>query len=278
MKHTPVYLEEFIEAQNIVEGGKYIDATYGQGGYTQAIIERGGEVMAIDADARQIERAPHKNNDQVHLVHGSYCDIKELAATHSFYPVDGVVFDLGLSYEQMMQSERGFSYQMSDQPLDMRLDAESGTETAAQVLKSRSKDELYTIFSHYGEELAAEQLAEYIVATRKQSPIVTVGDLVALIDAVILERPHQSYARIFQALRMEVNQELEQIKAGITGAVELLKDGGYLVVVTFHSIEDRLVKRLFQSNHQLSHAKRVTKSNPMPFERSATLRVAQKKS
>ncbi len=277
MKHTPVYKQEFMDALQVAPGKLYVDATYGQGGYTQEILDKGGRVLALDRDARQIRQAPHAGNANVMLVAASYADIAEVAKAHDVKDVDGVVFDLGLSYEQMMQSGRGFSFQALEQPLDMRLNPDAQTETAAKVLQTCDKDELYEVFSRYGEELAADALAAHVVAVRKHHPFVVVADLIQAINEVIRDGAQYSYARIFQALRMRVNEELDHITRGIDGAIELLAPEGRLVVVTFHSIEDRLVKRLLQQSPNLTNQKRVIKKNPEPYERSATLRVAQKR-
>lgn len=276
MKHTPVYLNEFITALAVVSGNQYIDATYGQGGYTQAILDRGGRVLALDRDSRQIAQAPHAHHKDVTLVAASYADLAAVVADQGVSDVDGVVFDLGLSYEQMMQSGRGFSFQAQEQPLDMRLSPDTQKETAAQVLQTYTKEQLYEVFSRYAEELAAEELAAHIVAVRKHHPFVVVADLVEAINAVIRDGASYSYPRIFQALRMQVNSELDHITQGIEAAVSVLAPQGRLVVVTFHSIEDRLVKRLLQRSPQLTGQQRVIKKNPEPYERSATLRVAHK--
>lgn len=279
MKHTPVYKEEFLKALNVMPGGRYVDATFGQGGYTQELAAMGAYVLALDADARQVALA----NDlydakQVIIVHGNYAHVEQVVAEHAFYPVDGVVFDLGLSFEQMMNAKRGFSYKNTDDPLDMRLDAEEDTPTAQQLLSKCSEDELYEIFSHNGEELKARELAAYIVHTRHEHPYKTVGDLLYAISAVAQYEREKSFSRVFQSLRMAVNHELDRLREGIAGAIHILKPGGTIVVLTFHSVEDRLVKRLLQSSPQLEAQKRVVKKNPLPFERSAILRVAVKKS
>ena len=279
MKHTPVYKEEFLKALNVVAGGKYIDATYGQGGYTQALVDAGAHVLALDADKRQVELAAQSfDPEKAVIVHGNYAQLEELAAEHSFYPVDGVIFDLGLSFEQMMNAKRGFSYKNTEDPLDMRLDAEEDTATAQQLLSKKNEDELYEIFSHNGEELSARALAAYIVRTRHEHPYHTVGDLLYAISAVVQYEREKSFSRVFQSLRMAVNHELDRLRQGIAAAIHVLKPQGVIVVLTFHSVEDRLVKRLLQSSPLLDAPKRVVKKQPLPFERSAILRVAVKKS
>lgn len=275
--HTPVLLKEVIESLNVWEGKRYIDGTLGGGGYSFEILKRGGKVLGIDLDNDAIEwvrrefkvkssplrqgfvgqaKFKIKEEDFV-LIQGNFKDIEKIARSHNFFPVAGIVFDLGLSSYQIEGSGRGFSF-MRDEPLDMRMSNESKL-TAADIINSYSEQDLCEVFLK-GEEHFAREIASKIVERRKQKKFETTGELVEL----IVKNKHGSGAthpatKIFQALRMEVNNELDNLKIALPKAFELLESKGRLVVVSFHSLEDRIVKRLFRELMQEGYAIGITR-------------------
>jgi 16S rRNA (cytosine1402-N4)-methyltransferase len=238
--HTPVLLKESIEALNIQEGGRYIDATYGLGGHSQEIAQAGGLVLGLDWDPenvqKNIKRGLPKN---VKLIYGNYGNIKDIAQNNNWAPCKGVIFDLGLSMDQIRLSQRGFSYEARAEPLDMRIDT-SLEESAADIINSSTREDLYDIFTQNAEEINSRSIAQAIYSTRRMKPVETVGDLLDAISKV--SRNRSTIARIFQALRIEVNNEFENIRQGLQGAYEILEEGGRIVMITFHSSEDRIVK------------------------------------
>lgn len=273
--HTPVLLNEAIEELKVISGGLYIDATAGEGGHLKKILEKGGKVLAIDLDESQIKENSQKiKNENLTLVVGNFADIEKIAKAQGFFPVDGILFDLGLSYYQLSDSGRGFSYKKHEEPLDMRL-SPSYENTAADLINSLSEDELYQIFARNAEEINSWAIAQAIVRARRLRKIKTVEDLVKLIDGVTGDKDEKVYARVFQALRMEVNYEITNLKKGLKGATNLMKEGGRLVTITFHSVEDRTVKK-FISENKLKQIEKLRGNKKSGYERSATLRVIQK--
>jgi 16S rRNA (cytosine1402-N4)-methyltransferase len=278
--HTSVFGEEAIRELNIQEGGLYIDATAGEGGHTKRIVDAGGRVLALDLDESQINRLKEvfKENEKVKLAVGNFDNLEQIAKENGFPQVDGVLFDFGLSMEQVARSGRGFSYRVASDPLDMRINTQSET-TAAEIVNTFSIEELYEIFAKYAEELHSQAIAQEIVGNRVKKRLVTVGDLVVLIDHVldrkqVPEGKEPTYARIFQALRIAVNNEIENIRNGLQQAVRLTKQGGRIVIITFHSIEDRVVKQFIRENQLRSLYKNVVRSQSgLRFERSAKLRI-----
>lgn len=267
--HTPVLLKEAIEALNVGEGGLYIDATVGEGGHTQEILKLGGRVLGIDADYEQIQNLESRiNNPKLKLVVGNFRDIEKIARENEFFPVDGVIFDLGLSMRQLKESGKGLSYMNDSEPLDMRLN-ESLEVTAAEIVNSYSEDELYEIFAKFSEELDSGPIAKAIVRTRKIKKLENVGDLKKAIKEAIGRESQKVNSRIFQALRIKVNDEIRNLEEGLKGAYMLIKKQGRIAVITFHSLEDRLVKRF--GGKKVAVGNRAHK-----FERSAKLRVLVK--
>ena len=278
MTHTPVMLDEALEALQVNKGKRYIDATIGQLGHLNKIRELGGEVLGLDYDKEQIKRASKElEGSGVMLAQCNFADIEAIAKEKNFYPVDGVLFDLGISYGQMTSNGIGLSFKNREEPLDMRL-LDQTREDASDFLNSANEEELYFILARYGEEPLSEKIAKSILRRRNDRKIKTVGDLCDAIDAVAPSKDTRIYSRIFQALRMLVNDEVENLHKGFMGGLSLLKSGGVLVVITFNSGEDRQVKKLISNNKKLiSNDWKVKKKMAKSFERSALMRVVVKK-
>lgn len=262
-KHTSVLLHEVVEALNVKDGEKYIDATLGGGGHTVEILSHGGIVLGIDRDTDALDFVAESQRKQVEdktltLTQGNFSEIKRLAQEKGFENIHGVLFDLGVSSYQLDEAERGFSLK-SNARLDMRMDRQQEL-SAYEVVNSYPKDKLQEIFYLYGEEPNARQIAEAIHDLRKKVPITTTKELGELIQTI----PHKSEpihpaTRVFQAIRIEVNDELRSEKKGLQDAVELLKVGGRIVVISFHSLEDRIAKQLFSRMEQEKKGKIITK-------------------
>ena len=255
VRHQPVLLREAITFLAVRGGGRYIDATFGGGGHTRAILEASapsGLVLAIDADPEAVARAGQLAGEfpgRVVPCHGNFADVRKLALTHGFSEVDGVLFDLGLSSFQLAAPERGFSFQLQG-PLDMRLDPGRG-QPAAVLVNTWPVERLAELFTRYGEEPRAWPAARAIVEARQRAPIETTEQLALVVSRVTGRRRGLHPAtRIFQALRIAVNEELGALEAALDGAIELLRPGGRLVVISFHSLEDRIVKRRFRAESQ----------------------------
>ena len=252
--HVSVLLHECIDNLNIRPDGIYVDGTLGMGGHSEQIAARltTGKLIGIDRDETAIERAGARLapfGDRVRLVHGNFRDAAAILDRLGIDAVDGMLFDLGVSSPQLDESERGFSY-MHDAPLDMRMDR-TAYLTAREVVNSWSYEELRRILFEYGEERYAPAIAKRIVQHREQQPIETTLELVDIIKSAmppqaLREKQHPA-KRSFQAIRIAVNGELDGLRAAIDGAHELLAPGGRLVVLTFHSLEDRIVKQAFRA-------------------------------
>ena len=251
--HQPVMLDEVIDTLAPTDGGRYIDATFGNGGYSRAILSAANcHLMAIDQDPEAIARGQSLVRSfapRFTLAHGRFSQMAELQAIHSERPakqsLDGIVFDLGVCSTQLDQPERGFSFQ-KDGPLDMRM-SQDGRD-AAEVVNQASESDLADILYHYGDERASRRIARAIVKARSNGPITRTLQLAEIIHSVMPRpKPGQSDSatRSFQALRIYVNQEITEIEDALEAAQMMLKPGGRLVVVTFHSLEDRIVKRFF---------------------------------
>lgn len=281
MTHTPVFLQQVLSHVNTQTDTRYIDCTFGEGGHATALAKMGLEVLALEADVTQIEvfqartDIPDAVRKRIHLVQGNYAFVADLAVQNGFNRVDGVLFDLGLSMAQI-NSERGFSYKHLHQPLDMVIDTNAskrGTARAADVVAEYEESELVALFEKYSERLSSKPIAKAIVNARINKRIETVGDLRDALMKVVEER---EFPAIFQALRMEVNEELEAIRQALEGAKEIVKSGGTIQIITFHSIEDRLVKLWARSHALKKIAKYVGREiSTRDFERSAILRVYQ---
>lgn len=271
--HTPVLLQQTIEALEVKKGRKYIDATFGLGGHTKEILVAGGSVLGIEWDAQSLEQRRREFTDNnVKLVHGNFADIAQLAIANQFTPVAGILFDLGLSMWQIRESGKGFSYDLDDEPLDMRIDSTLNT-TAGDIITSYSEDQLYETFTQNAEELNSRAIAHALVQSRRIAPIHTVGQLKDVIEKV--KKDNATTARIFQALRIEVNNEIENITKGLDGAISILESDGRIVIITFHPSEDRIVKSWIRSHASTVKAqkKAIRAKNGQRFERSALLRV-----
>jgi 16S rRNA (cytosine1402-N4)-methyltransferase len=240
--HVPVMLQECIKALNIRPGGTYIDVTFGGGGHSREIIKHlgeGGRLLAFDqdADARQNIIA----DDRFEFIDQNFRYLKNFCRLHNAIPVDGILADLGVSSYQFDQAERGFSIRF-DAELDMRMN-QASTLTAKEVVNTYSEADLHRIFGIYGEIKNAKSLAKTIVTARLNGPLNTVADLKNVINGLIPKGKENKYlAQVFQALRIEVNQELEALKDFLIQSADVLVSGGRLVVMSYHSLEDRLVK------------------------------------
>ncbi len=248
--HIPVLLGEVLEALAPIEGGIFVDGTFGAGGYTRALLEGGArQVIAIDRDPRALAAGAEMAEDfggRLVLVEGSFARIDDIAAARASGPIDGVVLDIGVSSMQLDQAERGFSIQR-DGPLDMRM-SDTGP-SAAELVNQAGEGALADVIFHYGEDRAARRIARAIVAARRDRPIVRTGALAEVVTRVLpRQRTGQIHpaTRCFQALRIAVNDELGQLAEGLAAAERTLPEGARLVIVTFHSLEDRIVKRFFQ--------------------------------
>lgn len=276
--HTPVLLQQAIEALDVQPGRKYIDATVGEGGHTIEILKRGGDVLAIDWDETQIEnlKLKTKNYQNLVLTVGNFAQIEEIARQYNFFPVDAVLFDLGLSMAQLRSSKRGFSYQNLEEPLDMRLNRQS-TVTAADLINSLPSNKLYEILVSGSEEISSRAISDAIVRARSLKTLRTVSDLRSVLDHVSGRIDEKVYARVFQAFRIAVNAEFENLKRGLQGAARITDKKGKIVVITFHSLEDRFVKNFARLNKFLIvKEKKDKKIARHKFERSAQVRVLEK--
>lgn len=247
-KHEPVMLEECIEALNINPAGIYVDGTLGGAGHSIEILKRlspNGKLIGIDRDEEAIKASEKRLKDfkNVTYIHGNHDDIQEILQDLGIQEVDGILLDLGVSSYQLDEKSRGFSY-MSDNILDMRMDTSKGI-TAKDVINTYSEEQLSDILWKYGEEKFSKQIAKNICKTRKEKEITTTKELVEIIEKTIpraMQKDGHLAKRTFQAIRIEVNNELEPLYKTIENSVHCLKQHGRLVVITFHSLEDRLVK------------------------------------
>ena len=261
--HVTVLLEEAVGALAIKADGVYIDATFGRGGHSRRILaelNEKGRLIAVDRDPQAIEAGSAINDPRFRLVHRAFGELAEAARDAGVSDVDGILFDIGVSSPQIDDGERGFSFR-HDAPLDMRMDTTQG-ETAAEWLARAEIREITEVIRDYGEERFAFQIAKKVVAARLEQPIVTTGQFAALVRATVRTRePGQDAAtRSFQALRIHINQELGQLEIALPQALELLKPGGRLVVISFHSLEDRIVKNFMREQ---STADSLPKSLPL---------------
>jgi 16S rRNA (cytosine1402-N4)-methyltransferase len=245
--HVPVMLAEVLATLGPQDGATYLDATFGGGGYARAILEAapGCTVFAIDRDPDAIARGAalaQRFAGRLHLIEGRFGDMLALLRDRGIAALDGVVMDLGVSSFQLDQAERGFSFR-ADGPLDMRM--EKSGPSAAELVNSLPERELADIIFRFGEERFARRIARTIVARRAEAPFTTTADLAALVRRAVPRDPSgiDGATRSFQALRIAVNDELGEVERGIAAAMELLAPGGRLVVVAFHSLEDRIVKQ-----------------------------------
>jgi 16S rRNA (cytosine1402-N4)-methyltransferase len=258
--HLPVLVDEVIEMLAPAPGSLHIDATLGGGGHTERILEAAnpdGRLLGLDADpaaiARVEARLRARFGARLVLRQANFRELADVAPASGFDAVDGCLFDLGLSSFQLADRERGFGFRAGG-PLDMRFDPSRGVP-AAELLASLDAAELTALFRRYGEEPKAPRIARAIVDARRVAPVATADELAALVERVappnprIRRRTHPA-TRVFQALRIAVNEELDALQAGLASALDLLRPGGRLVVLSYHSLEDRIVKRFFQAERR----------------------------
>ncbi len=296
MSHIPVLLQEILFYFDPKPGDRFIDGTANGGGHLFALAERiapEGMIIGIEADKNifdtlqgKISKSEYGKN--ITAVHGSYANIAEIAKEHKVTP-KGILFDLGTSSIQLDQSGRGFSFQ-KDEPLDMRFDETRQTLRASDIVNHATKDELEKLIKEYGEERFARRIAERIADERKRHPILRTLQLVDVIARAMpapARRGKIHFAtRTFQALRIAVNEELETIRKGIEGAINAGGSGTFIAVISFHSLEDRIVKNMFRDESKSGRLALITKKPLIPNQeeirinprsRSAKLRIAQKR-
>lgn len=252
MEHSPVLLNEAIEGLNLAEGGVFVDATFGRGGHSERILaqlKEGSRLIVIDQDPDAINVAKGKYDSQpnVSIYHASFTALKQIAENDNVMgKVSGILFDLGVSSPQLDQAERGFSF-MRDGPLDMRMNNSQGI-TASEWLAQVSEEELAQVIREYGEEKFARRIAKAVVMERQCAPITRTQQLASIIANVVPKKEMHKHpaTRTFQAIRLYVNQELQAIRDALQQSLEVLKVGGRLVVISFHSLEDRIVKQFMR--------------------------------
>ena len=255
--HTSVLLNETIEELHIKPNGIYVDVTLGGGGHAYEVCKRLGEqgrFVGIDQDADAICAASKRLEefkDKVTIVRSNYSNMKQVLNELGITKVDGIVLDLGVSSFQLDTPERGFTYRVEDAPLDMRMD-DRQTLTAKEIVNTYSEMELFRIIRDYGEDRFAKNIAKHIVAEREKNPIETTGQLNAIIRGAIPKKVqvtggHPS-KRTYQALRIELNHELDVLQDNLDTMIDLLKNEGRICIITFHSLEDRIVKSIFKKN------------------------------
>lgn len=304
MKHCPVMLKESVSALVTAPDGFYIDATFGRGGHSRAILEKlndKGRLLALDRDPEAIAAALEINDCRFKALHAEFSQMGEVAPQQGFKNVDGILIDLGVSSPQIDNAQRGFSFQ-ADGPLDMRMNPETG-ESAAQWLARASLNDIREVLKNYGQERFAFKIAKAIISFRAERPLTRTGQLAQIIrQSVPKFEPGQDAAtRSFQAIRIFINEELRELEKVLPIAFQLLKKGGRLAVIAFHSLEDGIVKAFFNrlakpenaipslvplSNHELPQpqlrliGKKIKASVDEvlnnPRSRSAILRVAEK--
>ncbi|RJQ13628.1 16S rRNA (cytosine(1402)-N(4))-methyltransferase RsmH [Candidatus Parcubacteria bacterium] len=290
--HTPVLLKEVIEYLDVKKNKNYIDATVDGGSVAEAILEGNGpngKLLGIDWDEKLVKEAVgrlEKFSERVDIVHSNFVNIASITKEKNFSNISGIVFDLGVSNFHFEKSGRGFSF-LKEEPLDMRYSPNEQFTMAADILNSYSEEDLARIIKNYGEERHFRLISKAIVYSRKKNPFNFTGQLASVIEKVVgrfykKQKIHPA-TKTFQALRIEVNKELENIEYVLPKAVELLEEGGRLVVISFHSLEDRIVKNFFRSQNKIQ--KIITKKPIIPTikeikinpkARSAKMRVLEK--
>jgi 16S rRNA (cytosine1402-N4)-methyltransferase len=289
--HNSVLLNEVIESLNIHKDGKYIDATLGGGGHSAEIIKNGGIVLAIDTDSESINYVKKNYNfgqdkdRRIIIAKDNFKNIKEIAGKYKFNKVNGIIFDLGVSSHQLDRAERGFSFRQEG-PLDMRMNQELNVN-AKDLVNGLSKSELIELFTKFGEEPFSRNIAANIIKSRKSKPINTTWDLKDIVykSVSVQKQKLDSVTRIYQALRIVVNDELNNLRLGLTESFELLESSGRLAVISFHSLEDRIVKKIFTKWDSENRGAIITRKPIRPCiqeintnnrSRSAKLRVFEK--
>lgn len=291
--HTAVLQKEVLEYLNPKPNENFIDCTIGEGGHTLKILEKNGpagKILGIDRDSRQIANCKLKienYQNRVILVNDSYDNLKEIVGKNNFRPVQGILFDLGMSSWHLEESERGFSF-LRDEILDMRYGTAGHKLTAVEIVNQWAEAGIEKILREYGEERFSKKIARQIIQDRKNKPIVTTTELVETIKRAVPDRFRYGKihfaTRTFQALRIAVNDELNNIKKTLPQAIEILAPEGRLVIISFHSLEDRIVKNFFKEvsliNLEIITKKPITPTKEEliinPRSRSAKLRAAIK--
>lgn len=287
--HKSVLLKEAVDFLKVEKGKKFVDATIGGGGHAFEILRKGGLVLGIDRDQAAIDNISglKASKDKLILTRGNFSDIEKIARSKGFVEVDGVLFDLGLSSYQIEKSGRGFSF-LKDERLDMRMGQfeEDGGICAFDLVNKWSKEELYELFSKMGEERFALAVSDSIVRARRIKPVESTLELAEIVRGQVSEKRNIHPAtKVFQAIRMAVNDEMPNLKSGLLGSLNILKTGGRIVVITFHSLEDRIVKTFFRESQLKQEGKVITRKPVVPGEmeirknsrsRSAKLRVFEK--
>ncbi|WP_018614972.1 16S rRNA (cytosine(1402)-N(4))-methyltransferase RsmH [Segetibacter koreensis] len=296
--HVPVLFQETIEALQVKPDGVYVDCTFGGGGHSRGILDKlgpQGKLIAFDQDADAARNIP--GDDRVLFVPNNFRHIQRFLRFNGYPQVDGLLADLGVSSHQFDEAERGFSTRFEG-PLDMRMDQRQ-ENTASDILKKYSEQQLHKLFEQYGEVTNSKTLAKQIVQQRNNNPLQTIAQLKAIISPVVKGNPNKYLAQVFQALRIEVNDEMGALKEMLQQVPAVLKPGGRAAIITFHSIEDRLVKNFFKNGtfdeqndnpllpvEQKNDLKIITKKPIIagdeeirrnPRSRSAKLRVAERK-
>ncbi len=243
--HVPVLYHETLDALSIVPDGIYVDCTFGGGGHSRGILEKlgpKGKLIAFDQDADAQQNI--QNEPRLLFIPQNFRHLHRFLRLHGIEQVDGVLADLGVSSHQFDEGERGFSIRFEG-PMDMRMDRRQ-TLTAADIIKTYSEQQLHKLFEQYGEVTNAKTLAAHIVQQRARLPFATIDQFKALISAVVKGNPNKYLAQVFQALRIEVNDEMGALKEMLEQLTKVLKPGGIAAIITFHSLEDRLVKNFFK--------------------------------
>jgi 16S rRNA (cytosine1402-N4)-methyltransferase len=290
--HLPVLIEQVIEFLDPHPDGIYVDCTLGGAGHALKILERSsptGRLIGIDRDGEAIEEAhirlkPYEARTT--LIHGNFSDLRDILRELNISKVEGIVMDLGVSYQQLIDEKRGFSFQ-SEGPLDMRMDR-TQRETASKLINTLSGEELEGILRRYGEGRWGRKITKAIVRHRQKTPIVTTTQLRDIISSAVLKPPRRIHpaTKAFQAIRIAVNDELNNLEKAIRDGIPLLRSGGRLCILSFHSLEDRIVKESFRQYEKLTGLITIITKKPIapskgeisenPRARSAKLRVAER--
>ncbi|MBL8503991.1 MAG: 16S rRNA (cytosine(1402)-N(4))-methyltransferase RsmH [Rhodocyclaceae bacterium] len=249
LQHRTVLLEEAVDALAIKPGGRYVDATFGRGGHSRRILQglnAEGRLIALDRDPAAVAAGRQIADPRLKVIHAAFSGMQEALRAEGVERVEGVLLDLGVSSPQLDEAQRGFSFRL-DAPLDMRMDTSRG-QTAAEWLAQASQRELAEVIKNYGEERFANAVAKAIVAARSGGAIATTRQLAEIVASAVRTREQGQHpaTRSFQAIRIHLNQELEELSLALPQAVAALNPGGRLVVISFHSLEDRIVKRFLR--------------------------------
>lgn len=277
-KHTPVLYNQVIDELSDTNLTKIIDATAGQGGYLKTLLaDKSKKILAIDIDPLQIKRLKeiykeeHKSG-RIIFQQGNFANLDKFAKKHNFYPASAVIFDLGLSWDQMISYHKGFSYKQEQDDLDMRFNSRF-KYTAADLLNNLTEDQLLDVFMSFSEEPKSFDLVKEIIRVRAKKTIKKVADLNKVIAKI--SKKDSTYRRIYQALRIAVNNEFVNLKKGLDSALKILDLNGKILCLTFNPTEDRIVKRFIKNNNLASKTIK-NKSAEANFEKIATLRVIVK--